>query len=190
MIELDRLIIDLAVEHSGKILIGTADTSSEFVGAEIFRVHPVTGKRRLLSDFANAAQGADVVDLAVTTGLVIETSGQILVASGNSLAAPRNLLLRIDPKTGQRTVLSDFDNPAQGHVGVTLQGVAVEQSGKIIVGAMSDPFVDTFSLFRVKPKTGRRTLLSDSNNPAQGPPFIGIADIAVVPKDSDAECHD
>ncbi|MCI0418776.1 MAG: hypothetical protein L0312_06070, partial [Acidobacteria bacterium] len=90
-------ITDLTLEHSGKILIGTARGSGQPDSA-IFRVHPVTGKRRLLSDFANPAQGADEADLQFNTGLAVETSGQILAASGGSV--PRNLLLRIDPKTG------------------------------------------------------------------------------------------
>ena len=180
--ESDRFITDLAIERAGKILIGTARGSGQPDSA-IFRVHPVTGKRRLLSDFADAAQGADVADLWFSRGLAIETSGQILAASGGSIAAPRNLLLRIDRNTGQRSVLSDFDNPEQGNSGVSLAGVAVEKSGNIIVGAMSDPSVATFSLFRVQPKTGRRALLSDSNNPAQGPSLIAITYIAVVPKD-------
>lgn len=187
--EFDRLITDLAIERSGKILLGTA-TMSGSLDAAIFRVRPVTGHRKLRSDFANAAQGADAADLSFTTGLAIETSGQILVASGGGyIAAPRNLLLRIDPKTGQRTVLSDFDRPEQGHLGAYLHGVAVEKFGKIIVGAISSPF-DTYALFRVNPKTGRRALLSNSDNPAQGPPFIAVTYIAIVLEDSDAEGHD
>lgn len=185
-------ITDLALERSGKILIGTDNGSFEILDAAIFRVHPVTGKLRLLSDFANPDQGIDAGDLHFSRGLVVEASRNILVASGGGLdIAPRNLLLRIDSTTGQRTVLSDFDNPAQGHIGVTLSGVAVEESGEIIVGAVSDLFLGTYSLYRVEPTTGQRTLLSDSNNPAQGPSFSGgVVYIAVVPKDSNAEDHD
>jgi hypothetical protein len=181
--ESDRFITDLAIERLGTILIGTARGSGQ-PDSVIFRVDPVTGKRRLLSDFADAKQRddvADVADLWFSKGLAIETSGQILAASGGSSAAPRNLLLRIDPNTGKRKVLSDFDNPEQGNLGGSLAGVALEKSGNIIVGA-SDPSVATFSLFRVQPKTGQRVLLSDSNNPAQGgPSLIGLTYIAVVP---------
>jgi hypothetical protein len=182
--ESDRFITDLAIERLGTILIGTARGSGQ-PDSVIFRVDPVTGKRRLLSDFADDAQRDhvdDVVDLWFSKGLAIETSGQILAASGgNPSVAPRNLLLRIDPNTGKRTVLSDFDNPEQGNLGVSLAGVALEKSGNIIVGA-SDPSVTIFSLFRVQPKTGQRVLLSDSNNPAQGgPSLIGLTYIAVVP---------
>ena len=98
--ESDRFITDLAIERLGTILIGTARASGQPDSA-IFRVDPVTGKRRLLSDFADAAQGADVADLWSARGLAIETSGQILVASVWS----RNLLLRglIATQAGERS---------------------------------------------------------------------------------------
>ena len=188
----DRFITDLALERSGKILLGTDVAGLEELDAEILRVHPVTGKRTLLSDFANPTQGADVGDLYFSAGLAVETSGEILVASGNSVVAPRNLLFRIHPKTGQRTVLSDFDDPAQGPLGIGLRGVVLEKTGKIIVGA-GDAAIGSSSvtlLFRVDPHTGLRTLLSDSDNPVQGPAFHNVSYIAVVPKDSDAEDDD
>ena len=61
----DRFITSLVLERSGKIIIGTARSfgyTGEFDSA-IFRVHPVTGNRTLLSDFSNPSQGADIVDL-------------------------------------------------------------------------------------------------------------------------------
>jgi hypothetical protein len=172
----DRVLTDLALESSGEILISTMRLS-DFLDSAIFRVDPVTGKRSLLSDFTNAEQGADVAAL-LFPGLAIETSGQILAASGGETSAPRNLLLRIDPATGQRTVLSDFDNPAQGNTGHILWAVAVEESGQIIVSAQSD---NGRSLYRVEPTTGQRALFSDDTNPAQGPSFVGLTYIAVVP---------
>jgi hypothetical protein len=182
-------IQDLALEHSGKILIATENVEQLPEKAALFRVNPVTGRRIILSDFTNPGQGADVVDLGAATGcLAVESSRQILVASGGF----RHLLLRVDPKTGQRTVLSDFDNPAQGILGASLNGVAVETSGDIVVG-VGDAAIGSLAstlLFRVMPKTGLRALLSDSGNPAQGPSFVTIVYIAVVPKDGDSDQHD
>lgn len=185
----DSFVTDLTKERFGEILIGaeySIDFNTGTAKAAIIRVNPKTGNRRLLSDFANPAQGTDVGDLFFSTGLAVETSGKIVVASGGSIFAPRNLLFRIHPKTGRRTVLSDFDNPAQGIIGISLNGVAVEDSRQILVGA-DDPTTGANSLFRVNPATGRRTILSDSNNPAQGSPFSALIYIAVVPEDSDAE---
>jgi len=64
----------------------------------------------------------------------------------------------------------------------------VESSGAIVVSAAkSDNLAGV--LLRVNPVTGGRTVLSDSDNPAQGPPFVVVSYIAIVPKDSDAEGH-
>jgi hypothetical protein len=100
----------------------------------IVRVDPVTGKRSLLSDFTNPAQG--VTGLAPSWGAAIETPGQILVDSNKMESGGRDLLLRIDPNTGNRVVLSDVNNAAQGPLGAYLGGIAVEKSRakEIIVG--------------------------------------------------------
>ncbi len=68
-----------------------------------------------------------------------------------------------------------------------LNAVEVEKSGNILVSDRSDPFAEPISLFRVDPKTGQRTVLSDSHNPAQGPAFIAVTYIAVVPEARDAK---
>ena len=171
-IDSGTFITDLVIEHSGKILIGTAN-ENDYASGAIFRVNPSTGKRKLLSDFTNAAQGP-VASLFFSTGLATETSKKIVAIGGN-------FLLRIDPETGQRTVLSDFDNPVQGITGFAPRGAVVEKSGKIVVSAVVTEF--SSSLFRIDPKTGQRTLLSDSANPEQGPPLTAsITYMAIVPK--------
>lgn len=171
-IDTGTFITDLGIEHSGKILIGTAN-ENDYASGAIFRVNPSTGKRKLLSDFTNAAQGP-VASLFFSTGLATETSKKIVAIGGN-------FLLRIDPETGQRTVLSDFDNPVQGITGFAPRGAVVEKSGKIVVSAVVTEF--SSSLFRIDPKTGQRTLLSDSANPEQGPPLTAsITYMAIVPK--------
>lgn len=158
----------------GAILIGVNGVCGR---RAIYRVNPVTGYRTLLSDFTDPAQGA-VVDLSYSGGLAVEHSGAILANSGGT--SPRNLLLRIDPISGNRTVVSDFDNPAQGPLGANLVGAASQDCGQVIVGA-PDPTTGRNNLFRVDPRTGRRVLFSDSANPGQGPSFNKIAYIAVVP---------
>ena len=65
-------------------------------------------------------------------------------------------LFRVNPTTGERTILSDFSVGA--NQGCWPFGVAVERSGKILV---VDPCANV--LFRVDPTTGSRTILSDFN---------------------------
>jgi hypothetical protein len=181
-------ITDLTIKRSGKILICTDDDLDKR-DSKIFGVYPVTGKRELISDFANPLQGTDIGEFMSQpggpAGIAEDAAGRILVAAGFSWLpiAPRNLLFRINPKTGQRTVLSDFDNPAQGPLGWFLTGVARRDTGQILVLAR-----DTVSglglIFRVNPFTGRRSILSDMSDPAQGPlgSVVVQTSIAVVPK--------
>ncbi|MEA3083504.1 MAG: hypothetical protein QOC89_1201 [Paraburkholderia sp.] len=182
---------DLALEKTGAIVASVTwfipVGPSRDVG-DMYRVDPTRGQRSLLSDFTNPAQGA--TDLVPSTGIAIETSGQILVNSHGSAIAPvpKNLLLRIDPKTGNRAVVSDFDNAAQGPLGWRLSGIALEQrgAGGIIVGAgnPANRAAEPTLLFRIDRQTGQRTLLSNSSDPKQGPPFVWIFEIAVVPENA------
>src|SRR5215475_8209063 len=77
---------------------------------------------------------------------------------------PCGALFVVNPKTGQRTILSDFGDPAQGHLGnADLTGVAVGRAGQIFVTALfsGDPADVGGALFRVNPRTGNRTVLSN-----------------------------
>ncbi|HEV3109318.1 MAG TPA: hypothetical protein VGY99_02405 [Candidatus Binataceae bacterium] len=158
-------IDDLALDHFGKILI--SPEGAEFTsGSALFQVNPQTGQRKLVSDFSNQAQG--VFALFNSFKGLAGTSGRILA---NACFGPscESGLLRIDPETGNRTVLSDFG-------GTFLAGLGIEKSGDIIV-CLSPPD----SLYRVNPRTGGSASFSDSSNPAQGPPFSnGVVYLAVV----------
>ncbi|MGZ8189313.1 MAG: hypothetical protein ACXWTP_10260 [Methylosarcina sp.] len=176
-------ITDFALGKSGNIFMGAVifrnDLEQQSV---IFRVDPTTGERKLLSDFTNPAQGIDVGGLYFVTGMAVDARGKILAASGGEVLAPRNLLFRIEPNTGQRTVLSDFDNSAQGTPGRFFKGVAVEDSGQILVVASKEGIDNPTLLFRVNPVTGHRIVLTDSENSAQGPLFSTLTSIAIVSK--------
>jgi len=168
------------VEASGNILVVDRSAGTGGKGA-LFRVDPSTGTRSLLSDFGNAALGTTG---AFPTGLVIESSGNILVIdrnAGTSLPACAAVgggcgaLFRVDPSTGVRTVVSDFGNSAQGPTGVNPVGVAIEASGNIVVidrdAGTAGPAcfgLGCGALFRVNSSTGVRTIVSDFGNGALG----------------------
>jgi hypothetical protein len=164
-----EIITDLTLEHvtpthhPGAILIATANLNLN-VPSAIYRVDPVTGRQSLLSDFSNPAQGTTAADLIASTGLAVEHGGTILANTGGP--GFRDLLLRIDPVSGNRTILSDFDDPSQGPVGAFLYGAAVQRSGYIFVIATN--LTGSDNLYRVDPRTGRRVVFSDSANPKQG----------------------
>ena len=72
-------------------------------------------------------------------------------------------LLSVNTLTGNRQLISDFDNPAQGPADVNPQGIAIDSSGQILVNGNPDV------LFSIDPVTGFRTVISQYDNIAQGP---------------------
>jgi DNA-binding beta-propeller fold protein YncE len=171
----------LALDYAGRILVATGQTGTGLRGV-LFRVDPATGTRELLSDFGDANQGPRG-DLPY--GVALEPGGTILVTTtfkvdgiGTSF---NGMLFRVDPSDGTRTILSAFGDPAQGPVGFSPSGVAIEPSGSILVAAQH---VGTFDspggIFRIDPVTGERTLLSDFGNASQGPLGVNPTGVAII----------
>jgi K319-like protein len=180
---LGRLPFAVALEAAGTILVSNRDAGSGSQGA-LFRVHPGTGVRTLLSDFGVGAP--DLLGLD-PLGVALEASGTILVSNTQAGTDERGVLFRVDPVTGVRTRLSDFDCSAgcstpQGPLGRDPTGVALEAAGTILVTDFTAGTSTRGALFRVHPATGVRTLLSDFGVGA--PDLLGLDPIgvAVVPE--------
>jgi hypothetical protein len=176
-------VLGLAVEKSGNVLVtakgaGSADNGSTAYRDALLRVDKTTGQRTRLSDFGDPAQGP--LGGQCTFGVVVEATGSILVSDCNNLGSGAGgLLFRIDPITGQRQLLSDFGDPAQGQSAQHLAGIALESSGKIVVASAFAGSGGGGALFRVDPVSGQRVLLSDFGNPAQGATGSLLRNVAV-----------
>jgi hypothetical protein len=81
--------------------------------------------------------------------------GDIIVASGG-------IVVRVDPVTGNRTLLSDFTDPAGGVTGFAASIAGVDCDSIYVTDQAS-----AGKLFKVLP-SGMRTVLSDPTNVAQG----------------------
>ncbi len=163
----------VAVETSGNILVVDPSVGTGGQGA-LFRVDPITGKRTVLSDFGfGDNQGVAPV------GVAVEASGNILVIDRTG-STGQGALFRVNPITGERTLLSDFGVGA--NQGDNPLGVAVEASGNILVIDQSAGTDTKGTLFRVDPTTGERTILSEfgvGNNQGENP--WGVAVYPVIP---------
>jgi uncharacterized repeat protein (TIGR03803 family) len=159
---------------TGDIVVSDASSGTGNLGA-LFRVDPSTGVRTLLSDFGNVAQGPTGVN---PRGVVIESSGNVLVIDSGGGTGDKGSLFRVNPSTGTRTLLSDFGDVAQGPTGADPFGVNVEPSGNIIVTDSAAGTGGLGALFRVNPSSGKRTLLSDFGDVGQGP--TGFTPYSVV----------
>ena len=88
--------------------------------------------------------------------------GDIVVSAGYGV------VVKVDPTSGMRTVVTDFTNPLQGALGTTPGGLAAGACGAIYA---TDRRSDELGkLFRIFPD-GMRSLVSDAANPAQGAPW-------------------
>jgi hypothetical protein len=165
----------VAVEASGFILVIDYAVGTGGNGV-LFRVDPATGNRTLLSDFGNSAQGPTGVD---PVGVAVEASGFILVIDEDAGTNSAGALFRVDPVTGNRTLLSNFGDSAQGDTGIQAENVAVEAAGTLLVIASDGGTNGEGELFRLDPVTGNRTQLSNFGQENQGPKGTNPTDVAV-----------
>jgi hypothetical protein len=167
--------VDVGLGPEGDVLVVDEDLGGLGV---LFSVNPANGARTILSNFSNAAQGPTA---GQPWGVVLESSGTILVALLNGGTSSRGAIMRIDPVTGMRTLVSDFGDAAQGPIGISPASVDLGVDGSIFV---IDPDATTSVganglLFRVDPVTGNRSLVSDFRLAGFGPTGIDPIDLAV-----------
>ena len=157
--------IGVALDSSGSILVidGSVGTNG---GGLLFRVNPTSGFRTVVSDFGNSGQGALGLN---PRGLAIVSSGNILVIDLDAGTNGRGALFRVNPANGSRTVVSDFNNSAQGTLGFEPIAVAIDSSGNILVIDENGGTNFRGALFGINPANGSRTLISDFGDSAQGP---------------------
>jgi len=147
---------DVAEGPGGTIFLVTSSGGTANRGL-LFEVDPVTGFRTVLSDFGNGGQGPT----AFPRWLAVPPAGNLVYVV--SPAVGNDALLSVNTLTGNRQLISDFDNPAQGPTDVNPQGIAIDSSGQILVNGNPD------ALFSIDPVTGFRTVISQYDNTAQGP---------------------
>lgn len=149
-----------------------------------------SGRRTLLSDFGNPAQGPiGSGELAAVTWMpsgLLGLGQTIAVLDSEAGASRHGMLFAVDPRTGKRSVLTDFDNSKQGQVGV--QPVAMVVANGLLGLGTAIYVVDDDAgtngdgvVFRVDPATGQRTILTDFGNAKQGPIGVNPVSVAIAP---------
>ena len=141
-----RAPFGLIREASGQLLVGNQSV------AAIHRVDPVSGDRTVVSD---RPRGAGPPIFGPIQQFARESGGTLLITVA-STADSAGAIMRVDPTTGDRTVLSSGSTGAGPTFGTPV-GIALDPGGNIFV---TDPIIST--LFRVDPVTGDRTVVSGS----------------------------
>jgi hypothetical protein len=189
----DRLLetTNMAVDRSGNVLVTESRFGPNDVPA-LYRLDAATGARTLITvfDFASPDGKRKVYR---TIDLAVENSDAILVLVGTLVLRdpfPRGpfegpaLVYRVDPLSGQQTLLTDFaqlsgidpltDPPIVG------LAVAVEPSGDVLVAVQDVRSVETQALYRLNPTDGTPVLFSAVPRAPDGN-INGISDIEVEP---------
>lgn len=122
-------------------------------------VNPDDGKRRVLSDNANPAQGPKMNSVF---SLEVAKDGTIYVLSPGKI-------YKVDAVSGHRTIVTDFENSSQGP-SVRVEEFTVGQGGNIFV--LERNFSN--GLYQVDPNNGNRTRLGNQIPTSQ------VRDVAVT----------
>ena len=133
----------LARESTGHLLVGNRDA------ATIFRVDPATGDRTVISSIARG-EGPPI--FGPIRQIAVEPDGMLLVIV--AFWDRNGAVYRIDPATGDRSVLSDDEHGAGNNLSDP-RGIALSPDGDIFV---SDP--NQATIFQIDPETGDRKVLS------------------------------
>lgn len=165
----------IAIDDLGDALVIDGLGGPSGSGA-LFRVDTISGARTLLSDFGNPAQGP----LGFRPfGITLDFLGNIFVVDRLFRTQNTGLLFAIDPIFGNRTVISDFSNPAEGPLGHEPIGVTLDAEGYILVTDREAGTNNRGLLFRIDPTSGDRVILSDFSDPTQGPLGCGPTGITL-----------
>lgn len=136
----------------------------------VMSVDLLTGDRVVLS---SAAVGAGT-GFIVPRNLTIDASGNILISDSNTTSNAPGLIIRVDPLTGARTVVSSGSVGSGRNLEVPV-GLVVDDQGNILV-------LDFVSgiLLSIDPITGARSVMSSSQL-GSGLTLVAPASIALVP---------
>ncbi|CAN5754321.1 hypothetical protein BH20PSE1_BH20PSE1_20630 [soil metagenome] len=170
------LALDAAPAAADETYVVDHDAGSGAAGA-LFRVDAASGNRSLVSDFGNAAQGPLGAD---PSGLALEASGTVLVIDFSAGTDFGGALFRVDAASGNRTLVSDFGDAAQGPLGSAPFGLALEAAGTVLVIDDTAGTGNAGVLFRVDRVSGQRTVVSDFGNAAQGELGAEPVGVAIV----------
>jgi sugar lactone lactonase YvrE len=184
---------DIAVLPDGALVV--TDDASMIIGntGTVIRVDPATGDRTVFSGCAapNSDTGECPVLIGAGPPLAFFARGSIAAEAGGAvvIADTASGVVRVDPVTGDRTVLSGcvgraFPCPAPLGVGPplgVLTGIAVAPDGALVV---VDEGFETGRVVRVHPGTGDRVLVAGFDRGAHahrgsGPLLLSPSGIAV-----------
>ena len=161
----------IAVAPNGDILV--VDPNA-LPGGAVIRVNLASGARTTVSQNAAPAGGPSFVAPA---GIAVAPNGDIFVADQNAFNVGGSVI-RVNPVSGARTLVSDNTMPAGGPSFADPVGITMAANGDILV-ADEEAFGGSGGVIRVNPVSGARTAVSENTAPPGGPSFVDPLGIAI-----------
>lgn len=138
------------------------------IGTRILRVEPSSGDRAIVTLRTNLPIVGDGPRFQGPNYLQAEANGQILVTDTRAL-------YRVDPLTGNRSILSGLGVGDGPSIDNNPSGIAVAGDGRIFVGHFYN-----FAIYQVDPLFGDRAIVSDNSGDHGAGPQLGyVFDIAL-----------
>lgn len=158
----DPVSVRAVMLSPGDIVVGGQQVTGVFA---LYLVNPVSGDRTIISSHS-VGNGPD---LGLPVGIFLDTNGSLLVSGDSSPGR----IIRVDPLTGNRTVVSSASGSPVVGTGPGIfepQFLDVDDQNRILLATRD-------GLLRIDPVSGDRTLLSGlgvGNGPAFGENLAGI----------------
>ena len=123
-------------------------------------VNTTTGNRSVLSDFGSSLQGPTGSN---PTGVAVVPVQQpnLLVVDPQAGGTQAGMVFRVDPITGQRSILADYARAPQGALGIDPYSAALTSSGRLWMTDISAGTGRLGGLFAADSLIGTRSLASD-----------------------------
>ena len=136
-------IVSIAVEATGQLV-----AANENFPMGVLRVDPSSGVRTVVSDMTTGSGPP----FGLPRSVAVEATGQLVVVESDELS--RGRIMRVDPSSGARTIVSgattgngpSFDDPL---------GLVVEATGQLVV-------LESQRVLRVDSSSGARTIIADA----------------------------
>ena len=162
------------LNSAGFAIIGSNVYAANEAENDIAKIDTLTGNRTVVSS-STVGTGPGLNGTNIPGDVELDHSGNLL-----ALTVQSSSLLRIDPTTGNRTLISGLGVGTGPDFGLIGSQIGLAADGTMFANQFQGIFTDQTPVLSIDPVTGNRTILSDATH-GTGPLFAPSTALLVVP---------